>query len=751
MKNTDEYIAHTRLTGQMDNENEIEIQTVAEHLQSTAEIASKFSIPELGNIVYHSGLLHDVGKYQSAFQERIRGKDIRVDHSTCGAIEAKKNYKNFTAQLLAYIIAGHHGGIPDGGSKADLPEEKSTLSARLKKDDLESWAAYKNDIQLTDLDDQQFMNFLFQDLDQGDQKHLNEMLIDKFAFFTRMAYSCLVDADSLDTEHYCEQIERETLKSDYDACLEHLNRRFDEFVCTTELQKTRSQIQSQAYKNIQNNAEVYLMNMPTGSGKTLCSAKCALMKAIEEKKKHIIYIIPYNSIISQTAEEFKKIFGEDAQILRHQSTYSIDDEENADDAYKVHVSQATENWDADFIITTAVQFFETTFSNKRRSLRKMHNMADSILIFDEAHLMPVEYFQPCLESISYLTRYCGSKAVFLTATMPDYERLLHHYTFPDLKVVDLIPDKTQFKVFKKNEYVDLGAVSKERLYHLSQESLSALIVVNSRKEARALYEAFGGKAKENLYHLSTYMTKIDIQKTIDTVKDKLSAIRNGSITMKEPLVVISTSLIEAGVDLDFHTAFREYAGLDSILQTGGRCNREGKDAEKGKVYVFEINDDGSGTFYQKTDKPRISVTKSLLKQYDDLSSGECVREYYRQVYFFGEQEMTKNAMYHFCPNVLSIPFASYDGGIIKSQDVSIIVPQDQEAEKIISKMRAVKLNKKEYRRLQKYTCSITNKDLEDLEPQGVIETDETGLMVLTNLDYYDHQTGIQLEGVDQFV
>ena len=182
-----------------------------------------------------------------------------------------------------------------------------------------------------------------------------------------------------------------TLKTDYQVCLQKLDKQFEKFrkqKNPTRLQLARTKIQGQAFQNIHEDADIYLMSMPTGSGKTLCSAKCSLIKALETEKKHIIYVIPYNSIITQTAQELSIIFNDKdkggrtvAHILRHQSIYSVEDDENADEAYKLQVNQATENWDADFIITTEVQFFETLFSNKRNQLRKMHNMADSILVF----------------------------------------------------------------------------------------------------------------------------------------------------------------------------------------------------------------------------------------------------------------------------------------------------------------------------------------------------------------------------------
>lgn len=192
----------------------------------------------------------------------------------------------------------------------------------------------------------------------------------------------------------------------------------DSFVCETELQRARARLQAQVYTKASENAEIFLVDMPTGSGKTLCSMKFALERAIKNNKKRIIYVIPYNSIIDQTVEVFEKLFGDSAQILRHQSSFCVDDSDYDED-YKKLLKNASENWNAQIIVTTSVQFFESVYKNKRNRLRKLHNMADSIIVFDEVHMMPMPYLQPCLRAVAQITGLLNSDAVFLTATMPD--------------------------------------------------------------------------------------------------------------------------------------------------------------------------------------------------------------------------------------------------------------------------------------------------------------------------------------------
>ncbi len=768
MERTLQYIAHLKENILQDGQNAEDlqsIQTVKEHLEGTAALAESFAIPQLKTIAYDSAILHDIGKYQAEFQKRIRGAGIFVDHSTCGAIEAGKLFEQPAAIIMQYIIAGHHVGIPDGGTPNGADE--ASLSARVSQELPASVRVYADEVKphsISKTEMEQLISYLAEYIQKTEtEKKRQEEAIDEFAFIVRYCFSCLVDADSLDTEHFCNDVTRLTLSSDYVLCLDRLNRILTSFSGRPEqtpLQKARTRLQAQAYENIKQDADIYLMNMPTGSGKTLCSAKCALMKAIEEKKRHIIYIIPYNSIISQTAQELEKIFNpsgeqEAAHILRHQSSYSIDDVENADDVYKIRVNQATENWDADIIITTVVQFFETVFSNRRSKLRKMHNMADSVLIFDEAHLMPVNYMQPCLESIAYLTKMFDSKAILLTATMPSYRDLFNSYAFRDLKIASLVPDHADFPMFKKCRYCNLGKISYEQLAARVDQTTSSLIVVNSRKTAREFYEFLGGENRPDLYHLSTYMTKYDLQKSIDEIKKRLIIKEDESSA--NPLIVVSTSLIEAGVDLDFQTAFRECTGLDSILQTGGRCNREGRRAS-GDVCIFELEQPR-----RKADDIKTTVTKALLKEGRDVSDPDCILEYFDRVYKCNTEEMEQNTMHCFMEkqaglplSISCIPFRSYDVRIIDSTDESVIVTENGEATAWVNQLRYHGISRSLMRKIQKYTCTVPRNMMDQLMQQGVIEElsgakNSKGVFVLSNNDYYNLHTGIQCEGKDIFI
>ena len=482
------------------------------------------------------------------------------------------------------------------------------------------------------------------------------------------------------------------------------------------------------------------MNMPTGSGKTLASMKCALMRALSTGKKRIIYVIPYNSIIDQMAETFDRLFGDAVNILRHQSSYSYEDKEDIDEDYRKSAVYGCENWDADIIITTVVQFFESIYGNKRGKLRKMHNMADSILIFDEVHLMPVEYLQPCLRGISYITKYLRSEAIFLTATMPDYNHYIKKYALDNIGVVDLIRDRSELHHFKKNRFINMGEVSDEALIDAVAKYPSGLIVVNSRKAAQKIYSMGAGKK----YHLSTYMTAKDRSRIIAEIARELDALNRDypegtEVPWERRIMVVSTSLIEAGVDLDFHAAFRELAGLDNVLQTGGRCNREGRRKE-GAVFIFRRSENRTN---QRVEQ---EILQGIIHEFEDISSDAAIKAYYDRLYKSRKEEISANSLEKTNDSLYDIELRSYAVKLIDSPAVSIVVNQDEISNRLLEECRYGMKNNG--RQLQQYCCTVYPYELDQLVEQGVVEELNCGIHVLTNNDYYCSETGIQLQGKD---
>lgn len=728
------YYAHTREDG--------ERQTVKAHLIGVSKLAHGFSVDLLKPLAKKASLYHDIGKYALNFQKRLDDDKVKFSHAACGAIE----YKNLAdkndafAPLMEYCIAGHHTGLMDGGTVADN-SDSPTLSGTLKRENEytgdNDYSAYTTEIE-------------FATLTQEERTPLrNELrsapnpteLIERYAFFTKYVFSCLTDADFLDTEIFCNKNVERGMSGDFEKALDKLNRELSNMPSNTPLRQARSRIQQQAFDNSVNKSHISILDMPTGSGKTLCSLKLAL----ESGKKRIIYVIPYTSIIEQTANKFEKMFGDVLPVLQHHSNYSYDGNTEEEKKTAEKLKRTCENWDAPLIITTSVQFFQSIYHYKGSALRKLHNLRDSVIVFDEIHLIPTELLRPCLKTVGYITKYLNSEALFLSATMPDYSKLFDKF-LPDVNYNKLVTDRTNFKYFKKCEYKDMGKTTLETIAENASQCKNALIVVNTKKTAAELYNLVQGEK----YHLSANMTPAHRSRVIEVVRNKL---KKG-----EHITVVSTSLVEAGVDLDFNTVFRQLSGLDSILQAGGRCNREGKDA-KGYVYVFDIDE----TYRKGSDLAmRINKTKGLLEKYQDITSNDCIKEYYDGIFDFNQSRIAENsiAKYNEQSNSFdrqglmspySIPFRSYamQFEYISADTISIVIddPNDQTCHELVKTLRNGDMSVR--RALQKYSVSVYMNVFKDLYSQGVLNDHGTGIFILENQSYYNNETGLNTQAAMQ--
>lgn len=541
-----EYYAHTREDG--------ERQTVKAHLIGVSKLAEGFSVDLLKTLAKKASLYHDIGKYALNFQKRLDDDKVKFSHAACGAIEYKnlEDKNDCFAPLMEYCIAGHHTGLMDGGTRADN-SDSPTLSGTLKRENEytgdNDYSAYTTEIEFATLTQEEITPPLNELRSAKDPTEL----IERYAFFTKYVFSCLTDADFLDTEIFCNKNVERGMSGDFEKALDKLNRELSNMPSNTPLRQARSRIQQQAFDNSVNKSHISILDMPTGSGKTLCSLKLAL----ESGKKRIIYVIPYTSIIEQTANKFEKMFGDVLPVLQHHSNYSYDGDTEEEKKTAEKLKRTCENWDAPLIITTSVQFFQSIYHYKGSALRKLHNLRDSVIVFDEIHLIPTELLRPCLKAVGYITKYLNSEALFLSATMPDYSKLFDKF-LPDVNYNKLVTDRTNFKYFKKCEYKDMGKTSLETIAENASRCKNALIVVNTKKTSAELYSLVQGEK----YHLSANMTPAHRSRVIEVVRNKLE---NG-----EHITVVSTSLVEAGVDLDFNTVFRQLSGLDSILQAGGQ-------------------------------------------------------------------------------------------------------------------------------------------------------------------------------------
>lgn len=728
------YYAHTREDG--------ERQTVKAHLTGVSEKAEKFSVDLLKPIAKKASLYHDIGKYALNFQKRLDDDKVKFSHAACGALEYKKfaDKNDAFAPLMEYCIAGHHTGLMDGGTVADN-SDSPTLNGILKRADEytgdSDYSAYATEIEFATLT-QEERTPLYNELRSA--KDPTE-LIERYAFFTKYVFSCLTDADFLDTEIFCNKNVERGMSGDFKKALDKLNRELSDMPSDNPLRQARSRIQQQAFDNSVNKSHISILDMPTGSGKTLCSLKLAL----ESGKKRIIYVIPYTSIIEQTANKFEKMFGDVLPVLQHHSNYSYDGNTEEEKKTADKLKRTCENWDAPLIITTSVQFFQSIYHYKGSALRKLHNLRDSVIVFDEIHLIPTELLRPCLKAVGYITKYLNSEALFLSATMPDYSKLFDKF-LPDVNYNKLVTDRTNFKYFKKCEYKDMGRTTLETIAENASRCENALIVVNTKKTAAELYNLVQGEK----YHLSANMTPAHRSRVIEVVRNKL---KKG-----EHITVVSTSLVEAGVDLDFNTVFRQLSGLDSILQAGGRCNREGKD-DKGYVYVFDIDE----TYRKGSDLAmRINKTKGLLKKNDDITSYDCIKEYYDGIFDFNQSRIAENsiAKYNEQSNSFdrqglmlpySIPFRSYamQFEYISADTISIVIddPNDQTCHELVETLRNGDMSVR--RALQKYSVSVYMNVFKDLYSQGVLNDHGTGIFILENQSYYNNETGLNTQAAMQ--
>lgn len=624
--------------------------------------------------------------------------------------------------LLAYCAAGHHAGLQNGGAINDSPDD-GTLHAALNKDAsdyLPEGERFRREMP--------DMSGLMNMITDGAENDISE-LVERAAFFTRYLFSCLTDADFLDTERFCSPDAERGVTGDFSKALELVNDKLSGFPADTKVKQARKRLQEQAFISCGSRG-IHILNMPTGSGKTLCSIRLAHMKAVSEGKKRIIYVIPYTSIIEQTADIFQSIFADVLPVVQHHSNYCPDeDDENGLTSDKL--KRVCENWDAPLIVTTNVQFFQSFYHRKSSRLRKLHNIADSVIVFDEVHMMPIPFLQPCLRAVGYAVKYLGSEAFFLSATMPDFGELFGKYA-KGCGYDELVSDKSEFGSFRNCGFKFLGQTAWERLAQMSEENDSSLIIVNSRKSAGRLYDMCKFMDRR-VYCLSTYLTPNDRTRLISEIRE---ALRGG-----EKITVISTSLIEAGVDLDFRAVYREIAGIDSILQSAGRCNREGR-KDNCFTYIF-IGEDGmpKGELEMKA-----QISKGLLESGKNIAEPEVISEYYNRLYGFRGEEIAENTISTGVKGFDQIPFKDYSerfDNMIDGDTVGIVIPCEENQtllEKLSFGDRSV------LRRLQRYTATVHFHEFRDMLERGVIGDMGTGVYRLTDPGLYTADRGLDTSG-----
>ena len=750
-----------------------EEQSLYDHVEGVAlqirrnltEAGLKQLIP-LGELL---GRLHDAGKAQPAFQRYIRGESAaKAPHSAAGALLATSLLYKFsvelglkklprTSQLLAYAISGHHRGLYNYAELQNKLEEvdckdrcKKTAEALTKLTaEIQSWAKEHAEATETSLKE------LAKQVGATEQAQA----------LVRLLFSCLVDADFLDTEAFMDE-ERKGRRHEatcgyapLESLRDRLTKHMEGFSTEGKINEARRAFLNQCREHGRTCPKgYYSLFLPTGGGKTLSSMAWALETALNHKAQRIIYVIPYTSIITQTAGIFREIFGEE-NVLEHHSDISFSGGEASQEAERYERTRLlAENWDAPIIVTTNVQFFESLFSHKVSRSRKVHSIANSVVVFDEVQMFPTEFLHPMLRLLEDLRWIYGTQLLFCSATLPPFDK---DHTSSFKKVNDfhqlsdaiqpIVPEDPElFKVFDRVIYhlEEKEYTTKELAKELSQHD-SALCIVNSRRDASQLYHALleAGKETQDVIHLSRNMCSAHLKERIAEVRQRLKA--------KIPTIVISTQLIEAGVDIDLPIVYRAMSGLDSIVQAGGRCNREGKRPAPGEVYVFSLSDGGKAfgaivqgqnatRFLLDNDKehtrPRIPL--ELIKAYYD--------RYYASIESFDTKDITESLYDEDEAKRWRFDFqqASEDFQLIDNVDRDLFVPYGRGKELLEGlEKHTLYLNHRTLRELQQYHVSISKWRYEELEEarllSEVVVERETGMSILVLAPQgYDEALGV---------
>jgi CRISPR-associated endonuclease/helicase Cas3 len=721
-------------------------QSMSEHAEQVAllakRFAGKFGAVSLGEV---AGLLHDVGKYSNEFQSKLRGANNRVDHSTAGARIAVEAFAGFKplGQILAYVIAGHHAGLANGGSLQDRLDRTKYVIPVLGEWRLE--LMLPKEVPPPPI-----------------QPHPDKSVCDQrngllLSVLTRMLFSALVDADRLDTEAFYALAKGRSVPARGDwQSLEVLKRRLDQFMAEKALSARTSDSEGQRRVNVER-AEVlasaraksallpglFSLTVPTGGGKTLASLTFALDHAVKHKLDRVIYVIPFTSIIEQTAVVFREALGRELadHVIEHHSAFREEealralerrqgasgDESSLQAGERMRL--ATENWDAPIVITTSVQFFESLFSDRPSQCRKLHNIARSVIILDEAQTLPLTLLRPCVAMLDELARNYSASIVLCTATQPALEAVR-----PDgadgldggfTNVREIVDDPKRLYETMRRVTVNKSdkPITDEQLVDELRRYEQVLCIVGTRAHARDVFLALVAHNPDNTFHLSALMCPAHRSLKLAEIKAALA---------KGPCRVVATTVVEAGVDIDFPYVYRAMAGLDSIAQAAGRCNREGKrDKEQSIVQLFEIEGRNSIRELRANEAAARSVLRGPHGG-DPLSLG-AIESYFDELYWHKMQGRGEDGLDK--PGILAmlnervrepVPLLPFEDvakafHMIDSVMEPVIISFDGVAQGLIAALAATDDIRGVARKLQPYIVNVPKAEFAKLRAAGSIQ------------------------------
>lgn len=648
-------------------------QPLAEHLRNVAECASQFAKAfGADEEAYLAGLLHDIGKYGDLFQKRLQGQASGVDHWSAGALLAIREHQ---AVAAAMAIWGHHLGLQrmDRASLKLLdPAQlacKHPLNLTLSETSLDK---LKDRLQKDGLAPSTPQNAW---RDQATAPPVQMLDV-------RMLFSALVDADFLDTARHFGEERPQGPPLEPELAFEVLQAR----ICQLRSQSSSSSDVQQMRDTLWNDCiqaadwpqGVFTLTAPTGAGKTLAMLGFALKHAQKHSLRRIVVVIPYLSIIEQTAQVYRDLFGDfpEGYIIEHHSlTGTRPDRNRGDDEQDEHARlerYLSENWDAPIVITTSVQMLESLFANSPSACRKLHRLARSVILFDEVQTLPVNLAIPTLQVLSSLAARYRTTIVFATATQPAFTHLHPHVQlngndgWQPREIVQDVPKL--FGLGKRVQVLrrDSQPISWQELARELQKHKQALCVVNIKRHAKELaLLLWQGGENGHVFHLSTNMCPAHRQAVLDEVRRRLA--------QDEPCLLISTQCIEAGVDVDFPIVYRAFAPLDSIAQSAGRCNRNGK-RQTGEVVLFVPEEEQYplGAYQQAA-----SVTRAHLSshQHIDLYDTSLYNSYYRTLYDIAKPE-SQNKDLRFSIEVKDFPEVAKLYRLIPDATINVLVPYE---------------------------------------------------------------------------
>jgi CRISPR-associated endonuclease/helicase Cas3 len=782
------YYAHTPPLYQPDK-----WQTMQEHVTNVANLASEFAKPFHADLLAKlAAYLHDIGKYSPEFQSYLKQchqarldqgpmpKAGSAEHKAAGAKYALES-SQMSAELkvlMSLVVLGHHGGLPK------WQDVKSYIRAQSQHRLDNQRTPLENSIelalaQLKDIDklvaeslQQPFMQYLMS-LPNTEEKKL------KIEVLTRFLHSCLVDADTLDTEaHFNKDIAE--VRDSYPALQDILDNWIERFTenqarligkqslqLTTAEAKQVHEVRQEVYNACLEAAQwepgVFLLTVPTGGGKTRASLAFALHHSKVHGHQRIIYAIPYTSIIDQTADVFTEILGHE-HILEHHSAIDIgepassssqQEEAQAEDSEELRRRLAAQNWDAPLILTTTVQLFESLFANRTTKCRKVHNIARSVLVLDEVQLLPLRMLNPLVDMLNTLVHDYGVTLLLTTATQPDLtkdSRLPFFTGLDEAKIRHIIPDPAPLynKLRRVTYRVESTPWNWEKLAEeVLRRKRSCLVIVNTRQDAldalRALQEKLATQPDAQqvvLHHLSTLLCGAHRKKVLDEIRAALIA-ENEAGNREKRTILVATQVVEAGVDLDFPCCFRAKGPLSSAIQAAGRCNREGRhNPEQSEVVLFEP---AQGKFpHESVYKQASQVAWNLLTSQNaiDLDDPQAVEAYFDEL--FKQLRCTLDAKrIQEMRSSLNFPEVADKLRLIENDTVPVLVCYDKDKfayfrDQLVNRSY---LSKKFWRELQPYLVAVNRYRLDELQSQGRLEFLEKKQVGIWH-DSYDALCGI---------